>query len=151
MKYLLILFIVISNLSLAQFKVSDNSNDWVKIGNSFNRGHLFQRTDKTKARFKGVEVNSITEYEFSFSTDDKTLDELYILISDKLKNNIKEEVTLDFKEGKMFLNFDRAFGRSFVQFGFENTSLAIDKNSVLSKKYTLGFNQKEIDKLFGKR
>lgn len=156
-KTILILFFCFSFLGFGQFTVSDTSNNWIEIGKAYGRIFLSQNTDKTKAKIKYVSVGGsllgnidITEHEFTFSTTGDTLDKLHELIKSKLKSKVVEEITLDFPEGKMYLDFDKAFGSYFVQFKFDNESTINDKtNTNTSKRESYGFKIKEIDKLFG--
>ncbi|MVW92398.1 hypothetical protein FCL53_10520 [Elizabethkingia meningoseptica] len=158
-KILSILLLTISILSFAQFTVTDTSENWVEIGKAWNRVILQQRTDKTKAKILYLDTNAIlnrnlysptTQYSFEFSTQEDTLEKIYEIIKSHFESKKIEELTLDFPEGKMYIDFYKTMGSYGVQFKFDNKSESLDKNSSGSKRETFGFNLNQVNKIFGK-
>lgn len=161
MKKVVLFFALIwSAMSFAQFKVSGSSTEWKTIGKYLAVIELSTKTDSTKAMIKYLDYDAVlqrnifsptVDYSFEFSTDKNTLDDLYNLITDKLKNKKIEVVTLDFPEGKMYLNFDYStFSGYYMTFQFDNNSLGLDKNSSGSKRSSYGLTLDRINKIFGK-
>lgn len=160
MKKLILLFVLISNLAFTQFKVTDNSNDWKLVGKNTAAVELSMKTDSTKAKIKYIDTGAIlqtnvfspsVQYQFEFSTEPDTLDKIYNLISQKLKDKAIEVVTLEFPEGKMYLNFDYStFGGYYFTFQFDNNSSILDKNSTEARRNTYAFNIERLNKFFGK-
>lgn len=90
---------------------------------------------------KGNEGVKSGYYNFTFTNVDSSLDKLYNLILDKLKTKSKEELTLDFPEGKLYLKFSSHLGIMAVSFGTESNGNVI---------YSLPLAKGQINKLFGK-
>ena len=158
MKKISFILLLISSFTFGQFTVTENSQDWKEIGKYIQALKLYQNSDKTKAKIWYIDFNSVIstnvlsptmDYEFEFSTDSDTLENLYNLIKKTLEEKQEKTLTLDFPEGQMKLNFFKSFGSFYVNFHFKNNSNILDKNST-SKRETYALNLKRLDGLFGK-
>jgi len=152
MKNLILVFTLFSVCVFSQFKVTESSEDWQIIGNHYNTIYLYKNNNKAKIHY--LEINSVlnknpTEYDFIFSVDDKTLDEIYKIIEEHFKTKKEETLTLEFPEGKMYLNFFNSLGYTFV-FQFDKNNGIVDKNNS-AKLETYGLNINRVNKLFGKK
>ena len=157
MKNLILIFTLISGFAFGQFTIKESSDDWQLIGKPFAALKLLKKDNKAKLVYIDYETaanktnifSPSTEYTFEFSIDDQTLDNLYNLIAEHFKTKKKEEITLEFPEGKMYLLFYNFFGYG-VQFKFDAESNLVDKNSSY-KRSTFGLDLKSVNLLFGKK
>ncbi|MDV4026208.1 hypothetical protein CMT52_17900 [Elizabethkingia anophelis] len=158
-KILSILLLSFSLLSFSQFKVVGSSNEWSLIGKGNNAIKLYQNDSMAKIEYidYGTSItrtnvlSPTTAYEFKFSAKQDDLNKLYDLIIEKYNARKVEEITLEFPEGNMYLNFYKDIMGSFgFNFKFDNKTEIIDKNSIGSKRQTYALNIKQINKLFGK-
>lgn len=157
MKNISLLFVLISGLSFGQFSVTENK--WIEKGKYLQAIKLYENADQTKVKIWYVDFNTVMQrtnilsptmdYEFEFTADSETLDKLYNLIRENLENKKETVLTLDFPEGKMYLNFMKSLGSYYVNFQFENKSSLMDSNST-SKRETYALNLKRLNKFFGK-
>jgi len=146
-----LLFVLFSGVAFGQFTVSNN--DWKEVGKYFEGIKLYENVDKTKAKIYYLDYNTIGNsvsvidlskyYEFIFSTEKHTLDNLHRLIIEKLQEKKKQELILNFQEGNLILDF---YAPNFVSFKFENKATNEDL-----KRTTVDLNINRVNKLFGKK
>ena len=158
MKKLVYILLLMPILFSAQFTISDSSDNWIEIGKTYGSFKLSQKSDKSKAKIEYASVNgslltniNLTLHEFVFSTDAETLDKLYNIIKETFEAKKIEEITLEFPEGKMYLNFYKALGSYGFQFRFDNESPIADQTNSLAKRESYGYNMKNINKIFGRK
>ncbi|WP_313100549.1 hypothetical protein [Epilithonimonas sp.] len=160
MKKIHLLLILISGFAFGQFTIKDSSDNWEKIGNAYAHTILYQKSDKTKAKieyrdfqsFNLLQNNdlSFSYYVFEFSTNSETLDKIYQIFKEHFESKKVETITLEFPEGNMILEFDKAIGGYYGSFKFDKSNHLIDKgdNSV---RMTGALNMRLLNKLFGKK
>lgn len=95
-----------------------------------------------KAIEKGNKGIKDSAYEFQFSVESSTLNKIYSIIEDHFKDKNKEELTLSFPEGNLYLKFDTSFGMYLL-------SLGIDSDN--GKIYTTPMTKKQASKLLGQK
>ncbi|MEN5308793.1 hypothetical protein ABE425_14850 [Chryseobacterium cucumeris] len=81
-------------------------------------------------------------FNFIFNIEPDTLDKLYGLIIDHFETKKKEEITLSFPEGNIYLDFNSKTLFYAVSFG-------IDQNG--QKIFTAPMIKSQVNKLFGKK
>ena len=158
--YLLIFIFLLSGLCYGQFTVSDSSENWEKIGNVSAHTMLYQKKDKSTAK---IEYRDFTQllmgktsnldfsyYEFTFSTSENTISELYQIMKDHFISKKVESITLEFPEGNMILEFSKSLGNFYLNLKFDKANTLIDKGEK-SLKTTGSINEKQLEKLFGKK
>ncbi|WHF51857.1 hypothetical protein QGN23_00930 [Chryseobacterium gotjawalense] len=160
MKKLFLLLIFISSLAFGQFTIKDSSDNWEKVGNAYAHTILYQRNDKTKAKieyrdfqsFNLLQVNNLdlSYYTFEFSTNADTLENIYQIFKEHFETKKEETITLEFPEGNMILEFDKAIGGFYGNFKFDKVNNLIDKGD-RSIRTAGALNMKQLNKLFGKK
>lgn len=153
MKKLLQLLILLPLFAFSQFTISDTSDNWTEVGKVFQAIKLEKKKDNTKAKiiYKDLTyINNLNFYEFEFSTYPDTLDKLYDICLDNLKNKNVGKTTLTFPEGNMIVSAFKEMGGFFINFEFEKVNDQLDKGEG-EIRYTFGLNQSRLNKLFGKK
>lgn len=147
MKKLFLLFIFISGFAFGQFTITESSNDWKFVGKLYSHISLHKTDNMAKFIYKD-QIANYDDYQFAFSVEPNTLKEIYSIIKDHFKEKKVEKLTLEFPEGRIYLNFWKPMGSYTLQLEFDNTSGNLDKNSTLTRQsYPLSL--KSVDKLFG--
>lgn len=90
---------------------------------------------------KGNEGVKSGTYEFVFNIENETLNNLYEIIKSHFEAKKKEEITLTFPEGNIYLDFNSATAFYAVSFG-------IDVNG--QKIFSSPMFKSQADKIFGK-
>lgn len=153
MKKLLLLFLLLPLMAFSQFTITDTSDNWTEVGKVFQAIKLEKKKDNTKAKiiYKDLTyINNLNFYEFEFSTYPDTLDKLYDICLDNLKNKNVGKTTLTFPEGNMIVSAFKEMGGFFINFEFEKVNDQLDKGEG-EIRYTFGLNQSRLNKLFGKK
>ena len=158
MKNITLLFMLISGLAFGQFTVKETSNDWKLIGKHYNNISFFKKDGKAKLVYldyntanEKININIPTvDYTFEFSTDAETLDKLYTIIKEHFDNNKVETLTLQFAEGKMYLEFYKSLISYNFAFLFDADANVTDKNSSF-KRRTYPLKMNDVNRLFGKK
>ncbi|MCT3662526.1 hypothetical protein CMT45_00820 [Elizabethkingia anophelis] len=176
MKKTLLIFVLISGFTFGQFTVSETSKDWQDVGSYWGSIKLRKSSNKAELLIEDFKSVSVTAFEsqnkidklnrsienansgivngfrsFIFSIEPDTLDKLYSLIIDHFKTKEKEELTLDFPEGKLYLNFKKVNLIYSVTFGIDNDAPNSTKSSVNRKIYSMPITKGNVDKIFGKK
>ena len=103
MKKLLLFAVLISGFVFGQFKITDSSDNWEKVGNVQQFIFLYQKQDKSKAIIEYRDYTTISTnpfgldlsyYTFEFSTEPDTLDKIYQIIKDHFESKKQETMTL---------------------------------------------------------
>jgi hypothetical protein len=157
MKKLFLLFILISGFAFGQFKVTESSADYTVVGKSVSGVTISQNGNKAKIDYadyntligKTNVLSPTLFYTFEFSIEPDTLDKMYEIIIDHFITKKVELLTLEFPEGKMYLNFYKSFGTYGFNFKFDNNTTTLDKNADM-KRQTNAISEKQLKKLFGK-
>lgn len=83
-----------------------------------------------------------TPYEFEFTGDQTTLDKIFTIVDAHFANKTKEELTLTFPEGNLYLKFASSFGIYAFTLGTDS-----DNGKIFSQPMT----KKQAAKLFGQK
>ncbi len=94
------------------------------------------------AIIKGNEGIKDGFHEFIFNSEPDTIDKIHAIIIDHFANKKKEELTLTFPEGNLYLLFNSATG-------FYAASIGIDSNN--KRVYSAPMLKAQINKLFNKK
>ena len=94
------------------------------------------------AIIKGNEGIKDGFHEFIFNSEPDTLDKIHAIITDHFANKKREELTLTFPEGNLYLLFNSATG-------FYAASIGIDSNN--KRVYSAPMVKGQINKLFNKK
>lgn len=83
-----------------------------------------------------------TPYEFGFTGDQTTLDKIFAIVDAHFANKTKEELTLTFPEGNLYLKFASSFGIYAFTLGTDS-----DNGKIFSQPMT----KKQAAKLLGQK
>lgn len=81
---------------------------------------------------------------FTFNDEDGSLNQLYEILLAGIKAGEKTEKTLELPDVNLYLKFDKALGKGFVEISVQ------DKNVPSIIGYMVWLNEKKLNKLFGK-
>lgn len=83
-----------------------------------------------------------TPYEFLFTGDQTTLDKIFSIVDTHFSNKTKDELTLTFPEGNLYLKFDSSFGIFVFTMGTDS-----ENGKIFSQPMT----KKQAAKLLGQK
>jgi hypothetical protein len=93
--------------------------------------------------FKNIEYQTIVDIKsFSFMETGNDYENFYNTISENLKVKEEKRITINLPKGTLFLEFGLSMGKTLVAFVWNEDGVSS------TSRY---FNQKQIDKIFGKK
>ncbi|UJH92085.1 hypothetical protein LZ575_05650 [Antarcticibacterium sp. 1MA-6-2] len=140
-KLWLVLFVALTiNLtSQAQLKVLESNP--IKIG-SLKNIEVYKLNEVYTVQYRDTQYEHIDEFK-NFSINEESFDQLYTLIITNWDNPPEEDITVQFNDGYLSLDYYSVMGMTSVRFIHGSNSGNVGFSKALTKK--------QIDKLFGKK